>query len=161
MSRRSVYGGGYDVSESQTWGDRLIFREVEYPERRAEQGWASREHYLSAAHESDRPLAGSYLRQSESAEQRFIRLRNEWKAQRGHESSTFKVLMLPGYQKIIGMGSDAVPFLLRELETNLDNWFWALMAITENDPVPEEARGDGEAMAQAWLNWARNRGIEW
>jgi hypothetical protein len=69
--------------------------------------------------------------------------------------------MLPAYQKIIGMGSAAVPSLLRELETDLDHWFWALMAIAEADPVPEAARGDGEAMAQAWLKWAQERGCEW
>ena len=59
------------------------------------------------------------------------------------------------------MGPVAVPLLLRELATNLDSWFWALRAITEEDPVPEEARGDGDAMAGAWLNWAKERGIQW
>ena len=92
---------------------------------------------------------------------KFTRLRDEWKAQRGHEPSTMKVVMLPAYQKIIGMGPAVVPFLLRELETNLDNWFWALMSITEANPVPEEMQGDGEAMAQAWWQWAKERGYEW
>jgi hypothetical protein len=95
------------------------------------------------------------------AEKKFFRLRDEWKAQRGHESSTMKTVMLPAYQKIIGMGLDAVPLLLRELEGNIDNWFWALMAITEEDPVSDESRGDGEAMAQAWLKWGKDRGYEW
>src|SRR6266849_3736082 len=79
---------------------------------------------------------------------KFFRLRDEWKAQRGHEPSTMKAVLLPTYQKIIGMGPAVVPLLLRELETNLDNWFWALLAITEEDPVPEEARGDGQAMVR-------------
>jgi hypothetical protein len=70
------------------------------------------------------------------------------------------MIMLPAYQKIIGMGFDAVPFLLRELETNLDMWFWALMAITEEDPVAKESLGDGQAMAKAWLEWAKERGIQ-
>ena len=47
-------------------------------------------------------------------EKKFIRLRDEWKRQRGHEPSTMKVVLLPAYQSIIGMGIDAVPFLLRE-----------------------------------------------
>jgi hypothetical protein len=94
-------------------------------------------------------------------EKKFFRLRDEWKAQRGHESSTMKTVMLPAYQKIIGMGPDAVPLLLRELEANIDNWFWALMAITEEDPVPDETRGDGGAMAQAWLEWGKGKGYEW
>ncbi len=94
-------------------------------------------------------------------ESKFIRLRDEWKAQRGPESSTQRLAMHPAYQKIIGMGPDVVPLLLRELECDLDSWFWALRAITEADPVPPEARGDGEAMARAWLEWGRERGYRW
>src|SRR5258708_6200663 len=94
-------------------------------------------------------------------EGKFIRLRDEWKAQRGHEPSTMKLVMLPAYQKIIGMGPVVVPLLLRELESNLDNWFWALMAIAEADPIQESMRGDGEAMAQAWLKWGKERGYQW
>src|SRR5437879_6063995 len=62
------------------------------------------------------------------AKKKFLRLRDEWKSQRGHESSTMKLVLFPAYQHIIGMGPAAVPFLLRELETNIDMWFWALMA---------------------------------
>jgi hypothetical protein len=69
--------------------------------------------------------------------------------------------MHPAYQMIIGMGPEAVPLLLRELESNVDNWFWALRAITEEDPVPASARGDGEAMAKAWLDWGRDQGYHW
>src|SRR6266700_1300154 len=61
------------------------------------------------------------------AEQKFIRVRDAWKTQRGHEPSTMKAVMLPAYQQIIGMGPVAVPLLLRELKANIDNWFWALM----------------------------------
>ncbi len=94
-------------------------------------------------------------------EHKFTRLRDEWKAQRRHESSTQRLVLLPAYQKIIGMGPDVVPLLLRELDTNLDNWFWALMAITEQNPAPAEARGDGAAMARAWLDWGREQGYRW
>jgi hypothetical protein len=94
-------------------------------------------------------------------EKKFIRLRDEWKSQRGHEPSTMKAVLLPAYQRIIGIGPAAIPFLLRELESNLDNWFWALMAITEEDPVQESNRGDGQAMAAAWLKWAHERGYQW
>jgi hypothetical protein len=94
-------------------------------------------------------------------EKKFVRLRDEWKGQRGHEPSTMKAVLLPAYQKIIGMGPAVVPLLLRELETGLDNWFWALMAITEADPVQESIRGDGEAMAKAWVNWGKERAYQW
>jgi hypothetical protein len=55
----------------------------------------------------------------------------------------------------------SLPRLLRELESNLDNWFWAIMVITEENPVSKDARGDGEAMAQAWLTWGKERGYKW
>ena len=95
------------------------------------------------------------------SEEKFVRLRDEWKSQRGPSSSTTKLVMHPAYQTIIGMGRDAIPFLLRELETNVDNWFWALRSITEANPVPEEAQGDGQAMAKAWLAWGRDQGYQW
>ncbi len=95
----------------------------------------------------------------DSVEHKFARLRDEWKSTRGPASSSAKLAMHPAYQSIIGMGFDAVPFILRELAANLDGWFWALRAITEEDPVPELDRGNGEAMRQAWLKWGKDRGL--
>ena len=108
--------------------------------------------------DGDENGTGTSVRTDPRIEQKFIRLRDEWKSQRGPVSSTTKVVMHPAYQTIIGMGIDAVPLLLRELETNLDQWFWALRSITEADPVAEKDRGDGQAMAKAWLEWGRDQG---
>ncbi len=165
MDDALVYGSGYETSEAP-WNDRLSdIREAECPEERAgQQGWVREERVRTPVWRLAPPPEDSpeeVLESPESPKQKFMRLRDEWKIQRRHESSTVKMVMMPAYQKIIGMGPAAVPFLLRELETNLDSWFWALMAITDEDPVPEEARGDGEAMAQAWLKWAKERGREW
>ena len=68
------------------------------------------------------------------------------------------MILIPAYQKIIGMGQDAVPFLLRELETDVDNCLLALMMITDENPVSEDQRGDGAAMAQAWVRWGKQHG---
>jgi len=57
--------------------------------------------------------------------EKFHRLRREWLSQRAHDSSTMKMVMLPAYQRIIGMGPDVVPLLLRELDADPDLWFWA------------------------------------
>jgi hypothetical protein len=91
-------------------------------------------------------------------EKKFVRLRDQWKAQRGYHSDTMRLVTHPAYQSIIGMGLDVVPLILRELASKPDRWYWALRAITEEDPVPVEARGDGKAMTQAWLNWGKARG---
>lgn len=96
-----------------------------------------------------------------AAELKFARLHEEWLLQRRHESSATKMMMLPAYQTIIGMGSQAIPLLLRELDSRPDLWFWALRAITEADPVNDEIRGDVKAMAQAWVKWGMQQGFQW
>jgi hypothetical protein len=93
-------------------------------------------------------------------EKKFIRLRDEWKENRGRSSSTVDLVMHSAYQRIIGMGMDAVPFILRELQAKSDRWYWALRAITEEDPVAEADRGNSEAMRQSWLKWGRDRGYK-
>jgi len=99
---------------------------------------------------------------STAIERKFVRLRDEWRAKRKPESSSIKLGMHPAYLKIIGMGPDVVPLLLRELATNgPESWFLALMAITEADPVPSEHRGDGVAMTQAWIQWGKDQGYQW
>ncbi|MEX2561314.1 MAG: hypothetical protein WD403_15430 [Pirellulales bacterium] len=49
-------------------------------------------------------------------------------------------------------------WLLQELENEPDYWFWALEAITGENPVPDELRGNLEEMAVAWLEWGRVHG---
>ncbi len=66
--------------------------------------------------------------------------------------------MLKPYQGIIGLGPPVVPLILAELKHEPDQWFWALEVITEEDPVPAEAKGRVSLMAQAWLEWDRQRG---
>jgi hypothetical protein len=72
---------------------------------------------------------------------RFQRLAAEWKERSRYFSNTAQMAMLPSYQRIIGMGWDAVPLILEELQREPDQWFWALEAITEENPVPREAAG--------------------
>ena len=74
-------------------------------------------------------------------------------------SNTAQMAMLRSYQKIIGMGMVAVPFLLAELRREPDQWFWALEVITDENPVPAEAAGKVRVMAQAWIDWGRQRGL--
>jgi len=66
--------------------------------------------------------------------------------------------MLKPYQQIIGMGAPVVPLILEELQREPDHWFWALEAITQENPVPKEALGKVLQMAQAWVEWGKNQG---
>lgn len=92
---------------------------------------------------------------------RFQWLTEQWRVERGAMSSITAAAMCPAYQAIIGMGQGAVPFILEMLRAEgkePDQWFWALKAITGDDPVSESDRGDFVAMANSWLQWGREQG---
>ncbi len=92
---------------------------------------------------------------------RFQALTEEWRQQHAAMSSITDIATLPSYQKIIGLGEDAIPLILAELRQEgeePDQWFWALRALTEVDPVSPADRGNVIKMAQAWIAWGENLG---
>ena len=89
---------------------------------------------------------------------RFAALAQEWTEATAFTSSATAMAMHPAYQQIIGMGDAALPFIFQELRRQPDHWFWALKAITGEDPVPPSDRGQIEKMAAVWLQWAEQRG---
>ena len=93
--------------------------------------------------------------------EKFYSLAEAWRQDVRFTSSLTQMILHPTYQRIIGMGVAAVPFLLRELERKPDHWFWALHAITGADPVKPEDRGKLRKMAEAWLTWGKEQGLAW
>lgn len=91
--------------------------------------------------------------------ERFVQLRDEWKSRSKYLSNTAQMAMLWPYQQIIGMGCDAIPMLLDELRHEPDQWFWALEAISGENPVPLNDAGDVQASAAAWIQWGRKQGL--
>jgi hypothetical protein len=91
--------------------------------------------------------------------ERFQRLAAEWKDQARYLSNSARMAMLPPYQRIIGMGMPVVPLILEELRREPHHWYWALEAITEQDPVAPEARGKILDMAAAWIAWGKTQGL--
>jgi hypothetical protein len=98
---------------------------------------------------------------AETLEQRFKRLASTWQAETAYTSSSTEMFEHPAYQEIIGMGRQAVPLLLRELEREPDHWFWALRTITGANPVPARDGGNLARMAECWLRWGRENGFSW
>jgi hypothetical protein len=96
-----------------------------------------------------------------SIEPRFKRLVAEWKANRRSTSIARDLVSHPAYLRIIGIGPDAIPLILGELERETDHWFAALRAISDEDPVPPSSRGKMREMAQAWLAWGSKKGYVW
>jgi hypothetical protein len=98
--------------------------------------------------------------QDEARDEELRLLADEWRATRNPvKSSAAAAAMHPAYQRIIGKGRAALPFILRELQAKPDHWFWALGAITGLDPVPESDRGNIQKMADAWISWGKTNRI--
>jgi hypothetical protein len=98
-------------------------------------------------------------RSEQDLRDQFGRLAAEWKQQSLLLSNPAQMALLKPYQQIIGMGAGAVPFILEALQREPDHWFWALEAITGENPVPAEANGATRRMADAWVDWGRARGL--
>lgn len=95
---------------------------------------------------------------------KFQSLAKQWRQERGAMSSITQMSSLPSYQKIIGMGEEALPMILAEIKAEgeePDQWFWALRALTDTNPVQPEDQGNFSKMAAAWLKWGESEGYVW
>jgi hypothetical protein len=91
-------------------------------------------------------------------DQKFAALAREWKTDSQFTSSPNQIFLLPSYQKIIALGPHAIPFILRDLDREPNHWFWALAALTGENPVRAEHAANVRAMRDAWLAWGRRQG---
>ena len=90
---------------------------------------------------------------AESPQEKFHKLCRIWKEETMHVSRPEEKILHPAYLRIIGLGPDAIPLILAELERELGFWFWALEAISGEDPVPDDLQGDMERMRSVWIQW--------
>jgi hypothetical protein len=79
----------------------------------------------------------------------------QWRRETRNVSSMSVMVMHPAYQRIVGLGQDAVGLLLKELEERKDFWFWALASITGANPVKPGHEGRISLMAADWIEWGR------
>uniref|UniRef100_UPI0025F0A497 hypothetical protein n=1 Tax=Microcoleus sp. bin38.metabat.b11b12b14.051 TaxID=2742709 RepID=UPI0025F0A497 len=112
---------------------------------------------LSLSEES----ASARSRQQTELATTFYQLVEQWKTETRGISSTEQLSLHPAYQQIIGMGPDVIPLLLREIEKKSGRWFWALKAISREEPVTPEQQGKTKETIAAWLNWGREKGYKW
>lgn len=97
--------------------------------------------------------------QNPAVAERFHALAERWRKETEFASSSTSLFMNGAYQEIIGMGREALPFILKDLAETRSHWFWALRAITGVDPVEPEARGYVGRMADRWLEWGHAEGL--
>lgn len=87
----------------------------------------------------------------------FCRYAAKWHEETKFESSLQRLFLNPWYQKIIGLGPQAIPLLLGDLEESPGaHWFWALSSLVGAD----EAAGTQTVQdaADRWVAWGREAG---
>jgi len=89
-------------------------------------------------------------------EEKFDQLVKQWRKDTRHESSVTTIATNDAFQKIIGMGKDALTYILRDLQATRDLiWLWALEAIADEGP---NARDCFIHPIDAWLEWGQQQG---
>jgi hypothetical protein len=91
-------------------------------------------------------------------EKEFNELSGTWYRETRMLSFARQKALHPCYQKIIGMGKDALPFIFRELQNGKGDWMWAIESIARlpDNPVPKGATY--KDAVNVWLQWARANG---
>lgn len=89
---------------------------------------------------------------------KFERLADQWLEETKYFSSISDIISHPAHMRIIGMGRQAIPWILRRLKQRTELWFWALSSIADEDPVTEDIRGNVQEMRRSWLDWEQRNG---
>lgn len=88
----------------------------------------------------------------------FRALVEAWKNETAFLSSLTKIQSNCYYLRIIALGRDVIPFILRDMQHELSPWFVALQTITGENPAQTCQPGNLEAMSVAWLEWGKDQG---
>lgn len=94
-----------------------------------------------------------------AVEEEFRKHTENWLGETGILSDPVQIFMHPSHLKIIGMGKEVLPLILREVERSSGHWFVALTAISPVNPVPAEEETDLQQLTNRWLEWGRAEGL--
>jgi hypothetical protein len=106
---------------------------------------------------SNKPLRIRVTDDPETLE-RVTRLAESWMKDRPRGVDVEQMMDTPAYREIIDIGYRAIRPLLLMLLKNPDHWFYALHAITGENPVSPGSEGHLVEMAGAWIKWGKARG---
>jgi len=90
----------------------------------------------------------------------FVKHAQKWKRETIHLSSPTQKYIHPSYARIIGLGLSVVPLILDDLRKQGGDWFYALRAITGENPIKTSMAGDMPKMTRAWLLWGAKRNTQ-
>lgn len=114
----------------------------------------TRRHALQTA---DEALAEWTAEQSEETRREFETFATIWRQETAGAPFVVTRVTHWAYQRIIGMGPKVVALILEDLEREPDHWYWALNAITGQDPA--EGTANFEEAAARWVEWGREGGL--
>ncbi len=94
--------------------------------------------------------------QVSSIEKKFNNLAEKWKNETGLFSTSIQKVN-DTLLDIIGMGSDIVPFILKDLTkpSGTAHWHIVLKAITKENPVSDLDNQKNSLIKKAWIEWGK------
>ena len=104
------------------------------------------------------PNTPKLLRTDKEVAAIFRHCADSWSAETMNRSNPVDIVMHPAYQRIISLGLQGIPHILKEMMEEGGEWFWALRMITGEDPVTPEHDGRVKLMKMDWLQWGREKG---
>jgi hypothetical protein len=91
-------------------------------------------------------------------ENEFNSLAQKWREETAFLSLARQKAMHPAYQKIIGMGREALPLIFKELQIRGGDWIWALEMIVRKEN-PAAGKTNYKEAIEAWLSWGKQHGF--
>lgn len=85
----------------------------------------------------------------------FQELRNAWLNDTAFESGYKNKINHPAYLKIVSMGELIIPILVEDMVENKTPWHYALVDITQKNPIREESAGRANKIIEDWHAWAK------
>jgi hypothetical protein len=106
---------------------------------------------------SFRALVHGATAEYQSSEAKFVALAEVW----GEHNLGRSIVDYyhSAHLQIIGMGSEALPFLLDRVASGEPEWIFALKCITGEQPESEASNGDAASVIRDWVEWGKCRGL--
>lgn len=96
---------------------------------------------------------------SQQLKKRFDFYNSIWKNETIFSSSISEITNNSAYRSIIGLGQEVLPFIIDDLKHNDSHWFYALEALTGQNPIKENHKGVVPLMKEDWIEWAKENNL--
>ena len=83
----------------------------------------------------------------------FESLKNKWYSEIMFVSNPNIIVENANYKKIIELGINVVPFLVKDMKENNTHWFVALQSILKVNPIKPEHNGFVKMMVNDWAEY--------